>query len=507
MAAQRPSSSPSNSNHINEKDGLYGIQLENAPSDDHEKQQIINEKNARLREIESEFTPEEQRKIIHRIDRRLIITVGVMYCVSLMDRTNLSAAAIAGMTTDLVLVGFRYSIITLVFFISYVLFQPPATVLCKKIGPKNFLGAICFLWGCVMIGMGFAPAWDVLAGLRVVLGLFEAGFFPACVYLLSTWYVRYEMGKRYSFFYLIGMFASAASGILAYGLMQMAGLADLNGWRWIFIMEGILTVIIAVVGWFFLVPFPDDHPEKSWNFLNEREVAWVIARVEADRADTVTEPFNLVKFLKPASDPKVWGFAMIFCCLTTITYALAYFLPIILRNGMGFSVGEAQCLVTPPYAFAGIVMLICGWAGDKYKMRGPILCANAVLCIIGLALIGWTKVLGVRYFGVFLTCAGANANIPICMSYQGNNIRGQWKRAFCSATLVGFGGIGGIAGSLVFRTQDAPAYLPGLWACMTACLIIIVTVGLLDTWFIAQNKKADRGEVILEGESTFRYTI
>lgn len=102
MTTQRPSSSPSNSNHINEKDGLYGIQLENAPSDDHEKQQIINEKNARLREIESEFTPEEQRKIIHRIDRRLIITVGVMYCVSLMDRTNLSAAAIAGMTTDLV---------------------------------------------------------------------------------------------------------------------------------------------------------------------------------------------------------------------------------------------------------------------------------------------------------------------------------------------------------------------------------------------------------------------
>lgn len=103
-----------------------------------------------------------------------------------------------------------------------------------------------------MIGMGFAPTWDVLAGLRVVLGLFEAGFFPACVYLLSTWYVRCEytfqlpnlwqhadnifedeMGKRYSFFYIIGMFASAASGILAYGIMQMKGVADLNGWRWI----------------------------------------------------------------------------------------------------------------------------------------------------------------------------------------------------------------------------------------------------------------------------------
>ncbi len=77
-----------------------------------------------------------------------------------------------------------------------------------------------------------------------------------------------------------------------------------------FIIEGIITVLIAVGGWFFLVPFPDDHPERSWNFLNEREVAWVVARVEADRADTVTEPFQLVKFLRPGADPKVSSWEM-----------------------------------------------------------------------------------------------------------------------------------------------------------------------------------------------------
>lgn len=87
----------------------------------------------------------------------------------------------------------------------------------------------------------------------------------------------------------------------------------------------------------------------------------------------------------------------------------------------------------------------------QYHIRGPLLIFNATLCVIGLALMGWVDTLAVRYFGVFLTCAGANGNIPQCMSYQGNNIRGQWKRAFCSATLVGFGGVGGIAGSLVFR--------------------------------------------------------
>lgn len=98
--------------------------------------------------------------------------------------------------------------------------------------------------------------------------------------------------------------------------------------------------------------------------------------------------------------------------------------------------------VAPPYAFAGIVMFSTAWLGDKYHVRGPLIIFNAILSIIGLLLMGFTDSVGVRYFGVFLTCAGANSNIPQAMAYQANNIRGQWKRAFCSATLVGFGGIG-----------------------------------------------------------------
>jgi len=95
--------------------------------------------------------------------------------------------------------------------------------------------------------------------------------------------------------------------------------------------------------------------------------------------------------------------------------------------------------------------------------------------------------------------AGANANVPVVMSYQANNIRGQWKRAFCSATLVGFGGIGGIAGSLIFRDQDAPHYYNGMYGCIAAALLMICTVGLLTVRFVSENKKADRGEIAIEG--------
>jgi MFS family permease len=137
------------------------------------------------------------------------------------------------MRTDLdLLVGYKYSLITLCFFLTYVLFQPAATVLCRKIGPKNFLPGICLLWGALIIGFGFAENWQTLVALRLLLGVLEAGYFPGCVYLLSTWYTRWQMAKRYSVFYLIGSLASALSGILAYALSLMEGTAGIRGWRW-----------------------------------------------------------------------------------------------------------------------------------------------------------------------------------------------------------------------------------------------------------------------------------
>ena len=207
--------------------------------------------------------------------------------------------------------------------------------------------------------------------------------------------------------------------------------------------------------------------------------------------------------------------AQIFFNTTTVTYALAYFLPIILTENMGFDVGAAQCLVAPPYALAAIVMFATGWAGDKYHIRGPIIIFNMVLCLIGLPIMGFHKDASVRYFGVFLTTAGANSNIPATMSYQANNIRGQWKRAFCSAILVGMGGVGGIAGGLVFRyvrvsrtilalilifhrAQDKPGYEPGLYACIACCLLTIVLVCLITLRSWSLNKRADRGEIELE---------
>jgi MFS family permease len=280
--------------------------------------------------------------------------------------------------------------------------------------------------------------------------------------------------------------------------MQLKGREGLSGWRWIFIIEGVLTCAIAIGSYWLLVDFPDSK-RKTWRFLDAREKSWVVSRIARDRGDARVDPFNFRQFLKGGADWKIWAYALIFFNSTTLSYSLAYTLPILLVYNMGFDVGPAQCLVAPPYVVAGILMMTTGWLGDKFRVRGPIIIINMVVALIGLPIMGWASSSGVRYFGVFLVTAGANSNIPAVMSFQANNIRGQWKRAFCSATLVGFGGIGGIAGSLVFRKQDeATGYKPGMYACIACALLNIILVCLLDLNFKRENGKADRGEKTLE---------
>lgn len=203
------------------------------------------------------------------------------------------------------------SITLLVFFGPYVLLQFPATAVIRKVGPRVFLSSIVTAWGIVMIGFGFVENWKSLIALRMLLGALEAGCFPGQYYLISAWYSRFDLHKRTSIFYLIGVLGSAFGGVLGLAFSQMKGLADYNGWRWIFIMEGILTSFIGLLGYIFMVDFPESA-HKSWRFLSEKESQFVIRRINRDRQDGEPENFAMRKFLRPALDLKVWAFALLF---------------------------------------------------------------------------------------------------------------------------------------------------------------------------------------------------
>jgi MFS family permease len=315
---------------------------------------ISKEKEATTAEIENlkddvqhptnldDFDQKRAQKLRHRVDWRLLPALAAMYSICLLDRNNLSNAAIAGMNVELNMVtGFGYNLVNMCFFITYILLQPLAILVCRWMGPRTFLPLICFVWGCVIIGAGFSPTWPTLLGCRLILGVLESGYFPGCLYLISTWYTRcrwalrgqinrtnivlVECARRYSIFYLVGSCASALSGILAYGLQQLHGIHGLGGWRWygfsiiiqfqtltnprIFILEGVITVAVAGFAAIFLVKFPDEELTKpSLKFLKSEDLGFITARLDADRGDVEADPFAWSKFLEPATEWFIYGF-------------------------------------------------------------------------------------------------------------------------------------------------------------------------------------------------------
>ncbi|KAG5219528.1 MFS substrate transporter [Salix suchowensis] len=310
----------------------------------------------------------------------------------------------------------------------------------------------------------------------------EAGFFPACTYIISTWYVRGEIQKRMTGFYVLSVMVAGFSSAMAGGISEMAGIADLGGWQWIFILLGIVTVLAGGCAFYFVQDFPDKN-----KFLDQEQTKFILARINKDRSDAEFDHWTMAKFWSYLFDIHLWSYALMFGAVCTTTYvstfydtsfatslivkhhkAFAYFLPIILVQGMGYTTLNAQLLTAPPYVFAAIYSFSLAWLSDKYMLRGPFLIFQAIFAIIGLALVcipscpslrdltsiitdcfpyrQWRTILGV-FFGI----AG----------YMQNNVTGHTKRAFASAIAIGGGGVGGIVASTVFRSKDAPGYRPG----------------------------------------------
>jgi MFS family permease len=187
---------------------------------------------------EDDISPEQKRieaKVLRKVDLRLIPILGLLYSVAGLDRVNLSNARVAGMNKDLRFdIGDRYSIALLVFFITYCLFEMPTTLLLRPVGPKNLLNGLAISWGVVMLGMGWVNDWRLIVVCRMLIGILEAGFLPCCMFLLSTWYQRFEIQQRMSWWYLINLFVSAFGNILAWAIVKLDGAHGIAGWRWIF---------------------------------------------------------------------------------------------------------------------------------------------------------------------------------------------------------------------------------------------------------------------------------
>ncbi|KAF2678947.1 MFS general substrate transporter [Lentithecium fluviatile CBS 122367] len=459
---------------------------------------------SRSEQDEQDWTLEEERAVVRKADLRVFPMLCVVFGLSLLDRTNISSAYIAGLAEDLHLaIGSRYNIALLIFFVPYALFEIPSNLIIRRLGARYWLSFLITAWGACVLGMGFVHSWQILTVLRALLGLFEAGLFPGAVYIIGSWYRQYETAKRVSVFYMASLLASGFGPIFAYALslIRVGDGEFRRGWRWIFIIEGIVTVVAGLLAPFFLIEFPE-----KVKFLTERQKHIATTRVSKEKAGAQTEHPTFRQSMRMLADWKIGMYCIQYFVAASSVYSLAFFFPIVLRQGMGFSYALSQILSSPPYIFTIIASLATAWLSDKIKLRWPILIFHSMTAIVGLLIILYAKPPGMRYFGMFLATFGTQANVPASLAYGQNQTARVQKRGVVAAAMISVGAAGGITGSTIFQSKDAPLYLPGMWATISMQILYSIVTFCMSTYFKRQNRLADEGKKpALEGVEGFRY--
>lgn len=484
---------------------------------------IIQEKGSedRIENVEESrrdvgFDVKATKRLLRKMDVRLIPFLALLYLLSFLDRTNIGNARLVGLEKDLGMSGLDYNNALAVFFPFYVAAEVPSNMMMKRTRPALWIPIIMVAWGICTTLMGLVESYVGLMVARAALGLAEGGLFPGVTFYITMWYRRHECGLRMAVFFSAATAAGAFGGLLARGIAEMDGVGGRNGWAWIFILEGILTFGIAV-GAFFVM---HDYPETA-KFLNDDEKREVTRRLKLDRSSLADE-FDMKFFWHALQDWKIWVHMFITIGIYTPLYSISLFMPTIVR-GMGYTDNSAQLMTVPPYVVACVFCIGGGFLADRMKQRGVFMIGFCIVAIIGFIMLISSESNAVKYAGVFFAASGIYPNVPQGVAWNGNNIGGSTKRGIGIAMHVGFGNLGGVVASFIYRSTDAPHYYSGHGTLIGLITMSTILSTIMTTYLRRENVRRDskypkKPEEYTEEEKTaerekgdnapfFRYTV
>ncbi|TXT11848.1 uncharacterized protein COLE_02258 [Cutaneotrichosporon oleaginosum] len=417
---------------------------------------------------------------------RLFPMLWVMFCMNYLDRTNIGNAKVGGMEADLRLSSSEYSLVLSIFFVGYLLWEVPSNMMLSRSTPRVFVPTLMVVWGAMCIAVVGVANLGGMVAFRFMLGLVEAGFFPGIMLVISCWYKPEEMSKRVAGLYSATMMSGAFGGLLAGGLIEgMEGVRGIRGWKWMFIIEGIMTVVIAFAGYVVLPNYPLTTP-----WLSEDEKKLAIARLvaasdrevdlEADRGVGHWQGFK-----DSVSDPITWVMLVLYNMLSSVG-TISYFFPSLLKT-MGYSGRTLQFMTVPIYVVAMVVGCSAGVFADRTGMKAYTIVGGATLSVISFIICATVHVPQVRYAFICFGAAGIWTNIPIFLSWMVTMFDGREKRAVSIAMVNGFGNLASVYGSFFWPSSHAPNYTTGFAITTALCGSAGVLV-LLTKW-----KYGDKG--------------
>ena len=326
------------------------------------------------------------------------------------------------------------------FYVTYVAFEVPCSLVLKKFHPRRMIPMLIFCWSVVLIGTGFMKNVGQLYASRLLLGVFESGLFPCLALYLSSWYKPREQALRISYLFVSAALSGSFGGLFAYALLKMDGVAGLEGWRWLFIIEGCASVLVAIIAYFTMA-----NDFESATFLNEEDKSLMRIRAEINARYNGDSEFNWTDVKRAVLDPKLyissWNQFMADIC----SFGLSSFLPLIIKS-FGFNVVTTQLLTIPVFFFASFTYIVVSWSSDRWGKRAFFMIPACIFTAAGYALyLGVpTHLRGVLYFSTFLVAPGVYIIVGLNVSWLLNSHAPYYKRAMAIGMNQSIGNSAGV---------------------------------------------------------------
>ncbi|KAG1471692.1 hypothetical protein G6F56_001978 [Rhizopus delemar] len=376
------------------------------------------------------------------------------------------------------------------------IFEVPSNIILKRLGATYWLSSIMLVWGGTTLGMAFVKNFQGLLACRLILGAAESGYVPGIIYVMSKVYKPHEFTRRLALLLCMTAVSSIVSGPIAYGTSFLDGRNGINGWQYLFIVEGAPTIFLGILSFFCLF---DDIDQVSW--LTDEQKALHKSYTqgpEVHKTVTIKTVFWAIVDWKTV----MFSVCYIISSINFISYQV--FAPIII-DGFGFPVLTSQLLSAPPSVAFAFSILVGGYLTDKYKnKRGILIAIGFVIAAIGYLLLRILEDRWAKYGSLFIVPLGVGLQFAANVGWSAVNYPDLDTRAVAVAVIIMFGSAGGVIASYLYPSDDKPYYSFGhsfnLGTALMGCVMSLLTSYLL----YKKNRKLELDSYVEYGEEKVR---
>ncbi|KAI1371676.1 MFS transporter [Hypoxylon crocopeplum] len=430
-----------------------------------------------------EFDENYKRRLTRKIDMRLVPLCAFIYLVNYLDRSNIGNGKILNQETGdsflqkTDMTSTDYSIVLTVFGIAYTLFDVPANWIMKRyIRPSHWLSLLMFLWGALTIGFAWVQNFPTVVVLRFLIGVFEAGFFPGIVYLITFWYTQEQRSLRIAFVLASATLAGAFGGCIGYGVGFLNGEGGLEGFRWLFVIEGLMTIVCLPLVILFLPNWPT---VAKW--LDDDEKRCLISRLDAESGGFTRERASRREVLETCFQPRMIAHYLAYLSNTVVLNSLAYFTPTIVAR-LGYTSITAQLMTVPPWVVGYAVSLGLAYSADRFNSRGWHVAVATFLSGVGFLACTLlpADAYAQRYGCLYLIACGAFPSASPMVGWVTCNVPSARTMGLAAAINNGTVGIASIISVWIWpESEAATGFRTGNIVCSVASfLTTAIVVGL-----------------------------